>query len=214
VIHRDLAAAVPTFAQWRLAALPGTLQHKELIRLNHAADIPTPDGLRDRAILLCMNELGLRASDVAGLELEGVDLTAGVLRLRHRKEREFVVAPMTTKLADALGAYLHDGRPASSARNVFVFHRAPIGRPLSPLNIRDIVLRLADRAGLGHRVRGTHILRHSVASRMLGAGATLKQVADLLGHQSIDTTTIYAKVDIRTLARVAMPWPGAKEVQR
>ena len=214
LIHRDLSAAVPRFALWRLASLPDTLQKEDLIRLTRAADIRTPVGLRDRAILLCMSELGLRASDVAGLELGGVDLTAKVLRLRHCKERELAAVPITRKLADALAAYLYHGRLASSAQSVFVMHRAPIGRSLSPINIRDIVLRLADRAGLGHRVGGTHILRHSVASRMLGAGANLKQIADLLGHQSINTTMIYAKVDFAALSQVALPWPGTKEVQR
>jgi len=213
-ICRDLSAAVPTFAHWRLATLPETLQKEDLIRLTLAADVRTPVGLRDRAVLLCMSELGLRVSDVAGLELDGVDLTARVLRLRCHKKRKTTVVPMSGKLAGALEAYLRHGRLASGARGVFVMHRAPIGRPLSPMNIRDIVLRLADRAGLRHRISGTHILRHSVASRMLGVGASLKQIADLLGHQSIDTTMIYAKVDLTALSQVALPWPGTKEVQR
>ena len=212
-IRRDLAAAVPTFAHWRLAALPETLEEKDLTRLVHAADTRTPLGRRDRAILLCMSELGLRASDVADLHLEGVDLRTRVLCVRRRKERESSSVPMTQKLTDALAAYLRRGRPACSTRSVFVLHRAPRGRPLTPMGIHGVVQRLADRIGLGHRVRGTHILRHSVASRMLGAGASLKQIADLLGHQSIDTTMIYAKVDLRALAQVALPWPGTKEVQ-
>jgi site-specific recombinase XerD len=196
-----------------MAALPETLQEKEVTRLVHAADTRTPLGRRDRALFLCMSELGLRASDVASLQLDDVDLATRVLRLHRRKERESAIVPMTQKLTAALGAYIHRGRPASMERNVFVIHRAPIGQPLKPIGIRDVVQRLADRIGLGHRVRGTHILRHSVASRMLGAGASLKQIADLLGHQSIDTTMIYAKVDLRALAQVALPWPGTKEVQ-
>ena len=76
-----------------------------------------------------------------------------------------------------------------------------------------MVRRLAKRAGLHHRVRGTHILRRSLASRMLNAGVTLKQIADFLGHVSIDTTTLYTKVDLVTLSRVAMPWPERKEVR-
>lgn len=213
-ICRDLAAAVPTFAQWRLAALPQTLSEPELRRLIKATNVRTPLGLRDRAILLCMTELGLRASDVAGLELDGVDVTAGVLRLRRAKERETTVVPMPRRLADALDAYLHGARPPCDTQNVFVLHRAPVGKPIAPIGVRNVVQRLAGRAGLQHRLRGTHILRHSLASRMLGAGASLKQVADLLGHQSIDTTAIYAKVDLGALAQVALPWPGTKGVQR
>ena len=120
---------------------------------------------------------------------------------------------MTTSSAKALNAYLRRGRLASDAPNVFVMHRAPVGRPLSSDNIHAIVLRLADRAGLRHRIHGTHILRHSLASRMLAFGASLKQIADLLGHQSINTTMIYAKVDLMALSQVALPWPGTKEVQ-
>ena len=213
LICRDLSAAVPTFAHWRMAALPETLQEKEVTRLAHAADARTSLGRRDRALLLCLSELGLRASDVAELHLEDVNTAARVLRLRRRKERESVLVPMTQNLTGALGAYICRGRPACSTRSVFVLHRAPRGKPLTPIGIRDVVQRLADRVGLGHRVRGTHILRHSVASRMLGAGASLKQIADLLGHQSIDTTMIYAKVDLGALAQVALPWPGTKEVQ-
>ena len=203
----------PRFALWRLAALPDTLQQEELARLARAADARTPVGLRDRAILLCMSELGLRASDVAGLELAGVDLPGRVLHLRRFKEREITALPMPRRLADAMHAYLHRGRLASTATAVFIMHRSPIGKPLSAINIRDVILRLAVRAGLEHRVNGTHILRHSVASRMLAAGANLKQIADLFGHQSINTTMIYAKVDLMTLAQVALPWPGAKEVR-
>jgi site-specific recombinase XerD len=214
LIHRDLSAAVPTCIHWRLASLPETLREEELARLINTADTRTALGLRDRAMLLCMSELGLRVSDVAGLELTGVDLAARVLRLRCHKKRESAVLPMTDRLAGALEAYLRRGRPISASQGVFIAHQAPVDKPLTREGIRDAVLRLAVRAGLQHRVGGTHVLRHSLASRMLGAGASLKQIADLLGHQSIDTTTIYAKVDLNALSAVALPWPGAKEVQR
>ena len=151
---------------------------------------------------------------MAGLELDGVDVTARVLRLRCHKKRESTVLPMTGKLAGALEAYLRRGRPICTSRGVFVVHQAPVGKPITTIGIRSVVKRLAARAGLLHRVNGTHVLRHSFASRMLGAGANLKQIADLLGHQSIDTTTIYAKVDLNALLAVALPWPGVKEVQR
>jgi site-specific recombinase XerD len=213
LIHHDLSAAVPTFARWRLASLPETLRAEELARLINTVDAQTSRGLRDLAMLLCMSELGLRVSDVAGLELDGVDLKARVLRLHCHKEREPAVLPMTGKLAGALEAYLRRGRPISTSRRVFVVHQAPVGKPITAIGIRGMVKRLAARAGLRHRVHGTHVLRHSFASRMLGAGASLKQIADILGHQSIDTTTIYAKVDLNALSAVALPWPGAKEVQ-
>jgi integrase/recombinase XerD len=211
LIHRDLSAAVPTFAHWRLAPLPETLREEELARLIRAADVRTPMGLRNRAMVLCMTELGMRASDVAYLELDGIDLTARVLQLRRCKGRRSTALPMTDKLADTLDAYLRRGRPVCPSQSVFVRHYAPVGKPITPNGICYMVQGLAKRAGLRDRVNGSHILRHSTASRMVNAGATLKQVADLLAHQSIDTTMIYAKVDLNALSQVALPWPRTKE---
>jgi site-specific recombinase XerD len=207
LIARDLAAGVPTVARWRLASLPTTLCEEEIRHLLGAADLTTPLGQRDYAIALCMSELGLRGADVANLEIEGIDFAAGVLRLSQRKERQADVFPMTRRLRSALEVYLRDGRPACPSATVFVRHHAPLGKSLTSTGICHVVLRLADQAGLRHRVRGTHTLRRSFASRMLEAGATLKQIADFLGHASIDTTTLYAKVDLATLSRVALPWP-------
>ena len=212
-IRRDLAAAVPAVARWRLASLPTTLSQKEMKRLLRAADLTTPLGRRDHAMLLCMSELGLRASDVAKLEITGVDFAASVLRLHQRKEREMAILPMTRRLRSALGAYLQHDRPACASPAVFVRHHAPLGKPVTAMGICDVTLRLASRAGLRDRVGGTHVFRRSLASRMLNAGATLKQIADFLGHKSIDTTSLYAKVDLASLSRVAMPWPGRKEVR-
>ena len=213
LIRRDLAAAVPTVARWRLASLPTTLCQKEINRLVKAADLRTPLGRRDYAIILCLSELGLRGSDVANLQIDGIDFAAGVLRLRQRKEREAAVFPMTRPLCSALKVYLRHGRPVCASAAVFVRHHAPVGKPITPVGICQVVLRLAFRAGLRHRVRGAHVLRRSLARRMLNAGATVKQIADFLGHTSIDTTTLYAKVDLATLSRVALPWPGRKEVR-
>ncbi len=213
LIRRDLAAAVPAVARWRLASLPTTLSQAEVNRLLKVADLQTPLGRRDYAMILCMSELGLRASDVAKLEIDGIDFKAGVLRLQQRKEREATVVPMTQRLLAALKAYLRRGRPPCVSPAVFVRHHAPLGKAITPIGICDVTLRLASQAGLRNRVGGTHVLRRSLASRMLNAGATLKQIADFLGHKSIDTTSLYAKVDLATLSRVAMPWPEKKGVR-
>jgi integrase/recombinase XerD len=208
LIERDLAAAVPTVARWRLAALPTILSETEIDRLLEAADQETPVGRRNYAIVLCLSELGLRGADVAKLRIGDVDFTAGLLRLSRRKERQADVFPLTRRLRSALQVYLSKARPACPSMTVFVRHHAPLGKPLTPVGICHVILRLADQAGLRHRVHGPHALRRSLASRMVNSGATLKQVADFLGHASIDTTTLYAKVDLTTLSHVAMPWPG------
>jgi site-specific recombinase XerD len=213
LIRRDLAAAVPTVARWRLASLPSTLRKDEINRITGAADLRTPLGRRDFAIVMCLSELGLRSSDVANLETDGIDLAARVLQIRQRKERQAATFPMTRRLCSALKSYLENGRPQCSSAAVFVRYHAPVGKPLTPLGICSVVLRLARQAGLGHRVHGAHVFRRSFASRLLNAGATLKQIADFLGHTSIDTTTLYAKVDLATLSRVALPWPDRKGVR-
>ena len=119
---------------------------------------------------------------------------------------------MTKRLAAAIRAYLKHGRPICPTPSLFTTHRAPIGGSLKPIGIRGIVLRRAALAGLGNRIRGTHVVRHSVATHLINAGTPIKQIADLLGHRSIDTTAIYAKVDLGSLTQVALPWPGGKGV--
>jgi site-specific recombinase XerD len=159
-----------------------------------------------------MTELGLRAAEVAALDRDGIDLAAGVLRLRRPKERATAELPMTGRLAGAIRLYLRRGRPPCSTPSLFVVHRAPLGGRLKPIGIRSIITRQAARAGLADQVRGTHVIRHSVATLLINAGASIKEIADLLGHRSIDTTAIYAPVDLRSLARAALPWPGSREV--
>ena len=213
LIRRDLATAVPPVARWRLASLPTILRKEEVHRLLGAADLRTPLGRRDYTIVLCMSELGLRGADVANLQIDGIDFAACVMRVCQRKEREAAVFPMTQRLCTALKVYLRRDRPVCTSAAVFVRHNAPLGKPLTSLGIHSVVLRLARRTGLHDRMHGTHVLRRSLASRMLNAGATLKQIADFLGHTSIDTTTLYAKVDLATLSRVALPWPVRKGVR-
>jgi len=212
LIDRDLAAAVPSFANWRLASLPETVNAEELQRLIGGKKPTSPVGLRDRAIAICLIELGIRASDVAGLELEGLDLDNGVLWLRRQKQRQSTGIPISRPVTTAIGTYVRRGRPACSTSSLFVSHRAPRGKAMTPIGVRGVVVRLAAKAGLADRIRGTHVIRHSVASQWIQAGATLKQIADLLGHRSINTASIYAKVDLQALKQVALPWPTAGEV--
>ena len=140
---------------------------------------------------------------------EGVDLPAGVLRLHRPKQRDQIELPLTLGLAKAIRHYLDRGRPRCDSPTLFVIHRAPVGGSLRSIGIRGIVIRRAAEAGLAGRVRGTHVIRHSVATAMINHGASLKEIADLLGHQSINTTSIYAKVDLDALRTVAMTWPGS-----
>lgn len=211
-IARDLAAAVPSFANWRLATLPTTVSNQQLRKLVRVIDPSSPNSRRDLAIMLSLVELGLRASDVAGLQLDGLGVTERVVRLRRPKQRELTDVVVSPRLATAIDEYVQRERPACTTSALFVSLRAPRGQAMTPMGIRGVIRRCAEAAGLTDHVSGSNVIRHSVASRWIQAGATLKQIADLLGHRSINTTSIYAKVDLRALKRVALPWPGDCEV--
>jgi site-specific recombinase XerD len=201
-----LADAVPTVARWRLSTLPRFLDGEQLARLHAALDPSTRQGRRDRAIVLCLSGLGLRAAEVAGLHLEDIDWRASVLRVRTRKTRRGDLLPIPRDVGRAIVAYLRDGRPAIHDRYVFVVERS--GAPLRARAVRDVVRATLRRAGItGLATTGSHVLRHTLATRMIRGGASLKEIADVLGHRCLDTTTIYAKVDLSSLADVGLPWP-------
>ncbi|HYW76143.1 MAG TPA: tyrosine-type recombinase/integrase [Gammaproteobacteria bacterium] len=100
------------------------------------------------------------------------------------------------------------GRPPTTRRELFVRHRPPINAPAGPDIVRNAVRYAAKRSGLEDRIRGTHVLRHTLAGRLVQSGAPFKEIADLLRHRSLDTTTIYTKVDLPALGHVALSWPG------
>ena len=201
-------AAVPRAAQWRLATLPSVLTDSEVSAFLAAFDRTTATGRRGYAIGLCFTELGLRVGEVARLALDDVDWRTGLLTLASGKTRRASQLPLPSKLARALASYLRYGRPSTPSRLLFVHHRAPRGAPLGPSGVRGAVRAAYRRAGLDARWTGTHVLRHTAATRMLRTGVSLKEIADVLGHRSLDTSAIYAKVDRTALAEVALCWPG------
>ena len=116
---------------------------------------------------------------------------------------------MTIALRDALIAYLKNGRPHTTTRKIFVYHRAPVGKEIKPKVVTEVIRRALLRSGLIPKIAGAHILRKTFATKLLHGGATIKEIADLLRHQSISTTSIYLKVDFSKLIQVALPWPGS-----
>jgi integrase len=203
-------AAVPRAAQWRLATLPSVLTDNEVSAFLAAFDRMTPTGRRGYAIALCFTELGLRVGEVAGLALHDIDWRAGVLTLAPGKTRRASQLPLPASVAGALADYLRHARPPSPSRVIFVHHRAPRGAPLGASGVRCAVRAAYRQAGLDACWTGTHVLRHTAATRMLRAGVSLKEIADVLRHRSLDTSAIYAKVDHAALSAVAMPWPEAR----
>jgi site-specific recombinase XerD len=212
-IHGDcvqtLLAAIPHIAEWRLASLPNVLSVEELEQFLNAFDCETPTGRRDYAMARCLADLGLRVGEVAQLQLSDINWREGTVRLNGGKTRREDVLPLPPQTGRAIATYLKYGRPESVSRALFLRHVAPLCEPIGPGVVRIAVRRAYVKCGWGHRWTGTHVLRHSVASRLLQTGTPMKEIADILRHRCLDSTAIYAKVDTRRLAEIAMPWPGS-----
>lgn len=202
-VSADFSVVVPAVAGWRGAALPKAVSVIVVARLLDACDPVTAVGRRDRAVLVLLSRLGLRAGEVANLLLDDVDWAAGEVTIRG-KGSCFEQLPIPVDVGDALVSYLTDGRPCSMERALFLGVRAP-NRPMTVGAIKGIVREACRRAGMVPF--GAHRLRHTVATELLGAGAALSEVGQLLRHRSVDTTAIYAKVDVHALSGLAQPWP-------
>ncbi len=202
----SLVAAVPRIANWKLASLPKALTDNQLREFLATFDRCTASGRRDRAMALCQIVLGLRVSEVANLRLEDIDWRNGIVRIAHGKGMRARELPLPSRVGQALQQYLRNGRPSGRCRNVFVRHKGAFGAPVTTALIRGKMrLAYAKVPGCSH-LGGTHVLRHTAATRMLQRGASLKEIADVLGHRSLNTTAIYAKVDLPRLTEVALPW--------
>jgi integrase len=194
-------------ARWRLAPLPQTLSRADVERLLDAFPPGLPSRLRSYAIVRCVVDLGLRTHEVSNLMLDDIDWSAGTLRIVKGKCRRVDLMPLPPATGRAIAEYLRMERPPTANRQVFVRHVAPVDKPVGPDVIRNTVRNAYRRCGLPYT--RVHILRHTLAGRLLETGGTLKEVADVLRHRQLDTTLIYAKVDLNRLGAVVMPWPGS-----
>jgi site-specific recombinase XerD len=208
-ISKDLAASVPSVANWRLSDLPKSLEPDEVERLLKACNRATPAGRRDYAVLLLLARLGLRGGEVAHMELDDLDWENGELMVRGKSLRHDRL-PIPKDVGEALAGYLRDGRPRCSSRRVFIRLRAPRQGFTNSPAICDIVQRALRRAGLHPERRGAHLLRHSLATTMLRGGASLAEIGEVLRHELPSTTEIYTKVDVTTLRALALPWQGGE----
>ncbi len=203
-----LEDAVPMVPH-RPSGLVRHLAPGQLGQLIASLDSGSPRGLRDRAIILCMARLGLRAGEVVQLRLDDLDWRNATVRVRARKTGHGALLPLTAEVGTALADYLRRGRPDTSARQVFVLHWLRPGAPISGSIVGRAVDNALRRTGMDAPIRGANLLRHSLATDLLERGASLREIADLLGHTSLATTRIYAAVDIAALREVALPWPQA-----
>ena len=193
-------------ANWQRALLPQTLADEEVERLLQSLDIPSPAMRRSAAIVRCAVDLGLRSVEIAALTLDDFNWRDGTVTLRKTKSRREQVLPLPEPTGRAIAAYLQHERPKSRHRGLFVRRMAPHDEPIGADLVRKTIRQAYQRAGLPYT--RSHLLRHTIARRLLDGGSSLKEVADVLRHRSLNTTLIYAKLDSRNLRSVALPWPG------
>jgi site-specific recombinase XerD len=202
----DLAAAVPIVPNWSMTSIPRAIAPDQIRQLLASIDRRTGTGRRDYAILLLLARLGLRSGEVASLTLDDIDWEAGQLTA-HGKSGRRNELPLPAEVGKAIAAYLKNGRPHSTNRFVFLRARAPVRGFQGASGIGSIVRHSLQRSGVDTLTMGAHQFRHGLATEMLRRGASLGEIGDVLGHRRPQTTTIYAKVDIQALRRLALPWP-------
>lgn len=206
-VDARLVYAVPKIAGWRLASVPRFLTEKQVNALLHAFDRSTSVGLRGYATTMCLARLGLRACEVSALTLDDIDWRGGTITVPATKSRREDTLPLPKSVARAIAAYLLRGRPTVDTRQLFVRHATPAGAT-GPAIVRIAASNGGKLAGFSDRMVSPNVLRHTIATRLIHSGATMKEIADVLRHRSIDTAAIYAKVDMDMLRKVAAPWPG------
>jgi len=202
-----LDRAIPTVPQWRLSALPRYLSAPDVERVIASCDLTKSHGIRDKAILLLLARLGLRAGDIWRMRLHDIAWDEGSLRVRGKGRRE-IRLPLPQDAGDALFDYLDRARPTAPCDEIFLRSSAPYRPFVGSCAISDIVRLALERAGITNPpFRGAGLLRHSAATSMLRGGASLEAIGTILRHRSADTTAHYAKVDITMLRHLAQPWP-------
>jgi len=200
-----LSAVLIAPSHWRQASLPKALSSIEVQRLVDSLGWEGPSARRADAMVRCALDLGLRRGEIARLSLDDIDWRAGTITLRRTKSNREDRLPLPETTGHALADYLRLERPQTTCRAVFVRRMAPRGRPIGPDCVGKTIRQAYARAGLPYT--RAHLLRHTMASRLLASGSSLKEVADVLRHRSLNTTLIYAKLDVGSLSTVALPWP-------
>ncbi|HKJ62222.1 MAG TPA: tyrosine-type recombinase/integrase [Hyphomicrobiales bacterium] len=210
-IHdQDLARFVPRTPCYRLSYLPPRLAWRDIQRAIDAIDVTTPAGMRDRALLLLLATTGLRNKELRSLELQNIHWRTAEVLVRRTKGKRDRVVPLLQEAGKALADYVLHARPKVESSQVFLSHVPPVGAFRSSGGISRIVRSRLERSELElPRVAGAHLVRHSLATQLVKQRRPVNEVADLLGHRSIDTTAIYVKVALPQLADVALPFPGA-----
>jgi site-specific recombinase XerD len=206
-ITTDLAACVPTVANWSLSTLPKFLQPGQVQQVLDHCDRHSAVGLRNYAILVLLARLGLRACEVVAMTLDDIDWEGAHLMVRG-KGGQRVQMPLSAEVGHAIAAYLRKGRPRCTSRRLFIREHAPRVGFANSCAVSTLVQRALADAGVDSPHTGAYVFRHSLATEMLKQGASLGEIGQLLRHAHPDTTQIYAKVDVCALRPLALRWPG------
>jgi len=204
---QPLLAVISSPAHWGLASLPRSLNTDEVERLLNSFTAALPSPHRGYAIVRLALDLGLRSIEINRLQLDDIDWRMGTVTLRRTKSRRQDILPLPPVTGKALEVYVRHERPQTQDRLLFVRRQAPHDQPIGVDAIRRVVRDAYARAGIPHG--RTHALRHTLACQLIARGSSIKEVADILRHRSLNTSLIYAKLDQGALASVALPWPGS-----
>jgi len=207
-IRVDLADAVISPVQPRLARPPRALPWEDVQRLLRAVDTGSPGGLRDHAMLLMMSIYGLGAGEVTGLQLQHIDWNAGTLQVSRPKTGVNFVLPLLPPVAKVLAKYLRHGRPPHTpTRHLFVQMKVPFGAITASSAVRHVIIKHAKVAGIQAPYLGSHVLRHSNAARQLDVGTRARVLSDILGHRDSESVSAYLRIATQSLREVSLPVP-------
>jgi site-specific recombinase XerD len=204
-IKVNLAASVPTVADRSQVELPKYLSTEDVNKLLCSCDQTRPVGIRDYALLILMARLGLRTRELLKITLDDINWETGILTVKGKGGYQEEL-PIPQDVGRAIVTYLKKVRPKCNTRGLFVSINAPI-KKLTLHGLCSTVRRTCQRVGLSPPCQGPYLLRHSLATRMLREGATMTEIAEIMRHRSLNTTRIYAKVDLKSLREIVTPWP-------
>lgn len=207
-VHPSVFCLPLSPAVWRKSAFPTTIDINIFNKLHMIPDQNTATGKRNRGIILCFTELALRCSEVAALALDDFNWRDGYVTVRKTKNGSDRILPLPAMMGNAMVEYLTQARPQTSCRTIFVRFSHQRGEPMGCSQVRGVIRRNSAKAGLEDDACGTHILRRTAATKLYISGNSLKLIADILGHESLDSTTHYTKTDLDGLLSVASSWPG------
>jgi len=209
---RPLLLAIPTVKSMRRSLSPVIVSSDDLKTVLSSVDRSTSLGKRTYASILCLSDLGMRIGDVARLSLDDINWRNGTITIKNNKSDKPFLLPLPERVGKAIADYIRNGRPESKTRNVFVSHYSR-GNKITGTGLYEHIKKIWKKTGLDAKYCGTHVFRHSLATNLRHKGLSLKIIADILGHKSLEVTALYAQVDTESLRQLAQSWPQ-KEVLR